>query len=102
MQSEYARQTRWAGPPDPVDETLTPPGSRYARQVVWLPCTRCDLQVHAPVSRLLTEGVVCPDCGLQLAGPKGSEDARETAARVLETEMRFRQELAREETPCCD
>jgi hypothetical protein len=101
MRSEYTRQTRWAQPPDPVDPAQIPPGSRYVRQVIWLPCTDCDLQVHAPLTRLLTDGVTCPECGQRLADP-AAPGTPERLTEVRDAEATMRQELAREETPCCD
>jgi hypothetical protein len=102
MESEYARQTRWALPPDPVDPARIPAGACYVRQVVWLPCTECDLQVHAPLVQLLAEGVACPECGRQLAVPIAVEQIADRLRQVMDAEENFRQELAREETPCCD
>lgn len=99
MRSEYTRQTRWAAAPAAVDAAQIPPGSPYVRQMIWLPCTACDLQVHAPLTRLLTDGVVCPECGQQLAAP-ASPGAQERATQVRNAEAAIREELAREETPC--
>jgi hypothetical protein len=98
MRSEYTRQTRWAHAPEPADAGRTPPGDPYVKQVVWLPCTQCDLQVHASVTQLLSNGISCPECGRRLAEPMGHEASPGAVAPVLDLEERFRQELAREET----
>src|SRR5213594_3517136 len=94
MQTEYARQTRWAHIPQLVDPEQTPPGSTYVKHVVWMPCNHCDLQVHAthpPATRvpeLLTEGLTCPECGAQLAAPPVRPESRRLAM-VLQEERKM-------------
>jgi hypothetical protein len=102
MNSDYARQTRWASPPDPANPAQDGPDTPYARQIVWLPCTDCDLQVHALLTQLLTEGVACPECGARLAAPGARHAADPIVTEALCTEERFRRQLENEETECCD
>ena len=98
MRSEYTRQTRWANPPDPVDSHRFPPGAPYLKQLVWMPCNQCDLQVHAGVTQLLSRGVACPECGRGLSEPMEPETAPEAVASVRQFEQQLSQELAGEET----
>jgi hypothetical protein len=92
MHSEHTRQTRWGQNPEVVDEKRTPPGSTYVKQIIWVPCTECDLQVHTTYARLLTTGVTCPECGRQVAGPSRSEGS-EAVRRLLEEAEQLRRQL---------
>jgi hypothetical protein len=60
--------------------------------MVWVPCTECDLQVHAPYTQLLTTGVTCPECGREVAAPSRPESP-EAVRKVLEEEEQFRHQL---------
>jgi hypothetical protein len=93
MRTEYTRQTRWARASEIIDPEQIPPGSTYVRQMIWVPCTECDLQIHAPYRQLLAEGVDCPECGRQLAAPLSAEEQDAAVRKVREEEDRFRQRL---------
>src|SRR4051812_22385301 len=60
MRTEYTRQTRWAYDPELQDEEQAPPGSIYVKQVIWVACNQCDLQVHSAVTQSIASGVLCP------------------------------------------
>jgi endogenous inhibitor of DNA gyrase (YacG/DUF329 family) len=92
MRTEHTRQTRWGHDPETVDPDQVLPGSTYVREMVWVPCPECDLQVHAAYARLLTAGVRCPECGRQVAAPLNSESPQ-AAQRVLAREDQFRRNL---------
>jgi endogenous inhibitor of DNA gyrase (YacG/DUF329 family) len=92
MRSEHTRQTRWGQNPEVVDEEQIPPGSTYVKQVIWVPCTECDLQVHTTYVRLLMTGVTCPECGRLVAGPSRPECSEEVR-RLLEEEEQLRRQL---------
>jgi len=93
MRTELTRQTRWGHDPEPADPASVPPGAIYVKQVIWAPCTACDLQVHAALSQYYSAGLSCPECGGRLTSPRvlGSPDA--AAARVLEAEEVLRDGL---------
>jgi hypothetical protein len=93
MESEYTRQTRWACPPEIVDPAQVPLGSTYVREIVWVPCTACDLQVHTCRFRMLADGILCPECGRQLATAAAAEEQSEAMGKVSEEESRFHQRL---------
>jgi hypothetical protein len=100
MWTEYARQTRWGHHPEAMDEEQVPPGSIYVKQVIWLPCSECDLQVHSTVTHCLTTGVTCPECGRRLRSPSSPSTpvpaaTLEQAGKVLEEEERFRKQVER-------
>jgi hypothetical protein len=95
MRTEFTRQTRWGHPPDRVDEAQRPPGTPYVKQLVWIPCPECDLQVHAAASRLPAEGLHCPECGGRLAAAE--ERPQVAIVRLIEREESFRRQLEREE-----
>jgi hypothetical protein len=107
MWTEYARQTRWGHDPEAVDEEQVPEGTVYVKEVVWVPCSECDLQVHVTYTQLLTSGVHCPECGSPLPPPSSPSTPtpaviRERAAKVLQEEDEFRQRASMEENPCSD
>jgi len=86
MRTEYTRQTRWGHDPEPVDEELVPPGSIYVKQVVWVPCTECDLQVHAALTQSVGSGLTCPECGGRLTSPRVLGNPDVAASRIAEVE----------------
>jgi hypothetical protein len=92
MRTEHTRQTRWGHDPETVDPDQIIPGSTYVREMIWVTCPECDLQVHATYTRLLTTGVRCPDCGCQVAAPTNPESPQ-AAIRVLEREEQLRRHL---------
>jgi hypothetical protein len=101
MWTEYARQSRWGHDPEPVDEDQVPPGSVYIKQVIWVACNECDLQVHSTFTHSLTEGINCPVCGspLNLATVPSTPHfaaSTEQAAKVLQEEDEFREKLRAE------
>jgi hypothetical protein len=93
MRTEYTRQTRWDGDPERIDPDQFPSGSPYVREWIWVPCTTCDLQVHAALARSLREGVACPECGQRLIVPVGA--GGEAADKIVEEERRLSRELDR-------
>jgi hypothetical protein len=86
MRSELTRQTRWGHDPEPVEPVEVAPGQIYVKQMLWAPCTQCDLQIHAAQSQVLLGGLTCPECGSRLdtATVLGNPDAE--AARVVSDE----------------
>jgi hypothetical protein len=86
MRSEYTRQTRWGHDPEPVDEELVPPAGIYVKQVVWVPCTDCDLQVHAALTHSFGGGITCPECGRRLTSPRVLGNPDVAVARIEEVE----------------
>jgi hypothetical protein len=92
MRTEYTRQTRWGHDPEPVGADQ-PAGSTYVKMVVWMPCGECDLQVHASYTHSLTAGVVCPECGRQLALPASQGNRDAAVKKTLDTEEQFREQL---------
>ena len=90
MRTETTRQTRWAAGPGAVDPEQVPPGSTYVREVVWAPCTECDLQVHATCRQWIAAGIVCPECGRTLALAPSAEDGEAAMRKVSAEESRFR------------
>jgi hypothetical protein len=97
MQSEYARQTRWAHDPERVLEEEIPAGSFYVKQLIWVACNECDLQVHAALSNYLVGGVTCPECGTRLASPGVLGNPDVEAARVMQEEAYLRDQIVSEE-----
>ena len=93
MRTKYTRQTRWASGPEDVDPAHVPPGSTYARVMVWAACTECDLQVHATCVERLARGLVCPECGRQVAAPVSPEEQEASIENVEREEARFHQRL---------
>lgn len=93
MRTEFTRQTRWGHDPEPVDPEFAPPGQIYVKQIVWVPCTECDLQVHAAQTQFLAAGITCPECGTRLTAATvlGNPDAE--AARVMQEEEYFRDQV---------
>ena len=102
MWTEHARQTRWGHDPEAVDESRTPPGATYVKQVIWTPCNQCDLQVHATVTRCLSEGVTCPECGSRLVPPGDVAQIRALVQQIARDEERLRARWEDEEIPCSD
>jgi hypothetical protein len=91
MLTEYTRQTRWAHEPEQVDPDDCPPGGIYVKQVIWIPCNDCDLQVHAALTQTVAGGVLCPDCGARLTSPRVLGNPDVAAARIAEDEELLRQ-----------
>jgi hypothetical protein len=93
MRSDLTRQTRWSHDPEPVDPILTPPGQIYVKQMTWMACTECDLQVHAAQTQAVVTGVICPQCGTRLttATVIGNPDAE--AARLMQDEEYLRDQV---------
>jgi hypothetical protein len=96
MNSEYARQTRWGHDPDRVDEEELPPGSFYVKQVIWIACTQCDVQVHAALTQYLVGGITCPECGHRLASPGVLGNPDVEAARIMQEEEYLRDQISAE------
>lgn len=90
MESEYTRQTRWAQEPEPVCADEIPPGGIYVRQLQWIACLECDLQVHATTSSYLQSGITCPECGTRLGHPGvlGNPDVVAEQVRQVEDYLR--------------
>ncbi|MFN3652312.1 MAG: hypothetical protein ACK47B_22270 [Armatimonadota bacterium] len=95
MRNEYTRQTRWGHDPEPVDEDVVPPGSIYVKQVAWVPCNDCDLQVHSALTQSVAGGVTCPDCGARLTSPRVLGNPDVAASRIAEVEEILRDSLDR-------
>lgn len=89
MGNEHTRQTRWGHDPESAAE-LAPPGGIYVKQVLWVPCVECNLQVHATVTQSLAGGVACPECGGRLTAPRVLGNPDVAAARISEVEEIFR------------
>ncbi len=96
MRLDYTRQTRWGHDPEPADPPCVPPGTIYVKQIVWAPCTECDLQVHFTLSQALAGGVACPVCGGRLTSPRVLGNPDVAAARILEVEEILRDGLFQE------
>ena len=86
MRNEYTRQTRWAHDPESVDAETVPPGSIYVKQLLWVPCIECDLQVHSALTQSLGSPVTCPECGARLTSPRVLGNPDVAMARIAETE----------------
>lgn len=102
MRSEHTRQTRWGHDPEAMDEQEQPPGSSHVKQLIWAPCNRCDLQVHATLTRFLTHGLTCPECGDRIATPATRRNPEPELAKVRGEEDDFRRQLEMQEIPCSD
>jgi len=100
MRTDFTRQTRWGHPPDLVNNPQRPPGTPDVKLFVWMPCLECDLQVHTDASRLLAEGLHCPECGRRLAAAEERPEA--ALRRLIEREESFRRQMEREENGCSD
>jgi hypothetical protein len=61
-----------------------PPRQPFVKLLTWAPCAACDLQVHAPLTRFLLQGLVCPSCGARLLEAPG--DPSEQLSEVLRRE----------------
>lgn len=94
MRTEYTRQTRWAHDPEPVDELEVPPGAIYVKQLHWVPCNQCDLQVHAALTQSVAGGIACPECGARLTAPRVLGNPDVAVARLQETEAILREAVA--------
>jgi hypothetical protein len=90
MRTDYTRQTRWAHEPEAAVEAEVPPGGIYVKQVTWVACPTCDLQVHAAMTQVLAGGLACPDCGARLTAPRVLGNPDVAAARVAEVEAILR------------
>lgn len=90
MRTAHTRQTRWGHDPEPADEEMIPPGSIYVKQVAWVPCSDCDLQVHAALTQVIAGGVLCPECGARLTSPRVLGNPDVAVARIAEVEEIFR------------
>lgn len=86
MRTEYTRQTRWGHDPEAVDEDERPPGGIYVKQMTWVACVECDLQVHAALTQFVGGGVACPDCGGRLTSPRVLGNPDVAAAHIAEAE----------------
>ena len=86
MRLDYTRQTRWAHDPEVVEAEYLPPGSIYVKQVLWVPCNQCDLQVHAAMTHFFGGGVSCPECGSRLTSPRVLGNPDVAIARLAEVE----------------
>ena len=86
MRIDYTRQTRWGHEPEVVEEELVPPGSIYVKQVMWVPCNDCDLQVHAALTHFFGGGLTCPECGKRLTSPRVLGNPDVAIARIAEVE----------------
>lgn len=86
MRTEYTEQTRWGHDPEAIDPDEVPPGAVYIKQMAWVACGRCDLQVHAAITQFIGGGVICPDCGARLTSPRVLGNPDVAAAHVAESE----------------
>lgn len=86
MRTELTRQTRWGHEPDAVEIESVPPGSIYVKQVLWVPCNACDLQVHGLLAQSVGSGLTCPQCGARLTSPRVLGNPDVAAARIAEIE----------------
>jgi len=86
MRLDYTRQTRWGHDPEAVEPELVPPGSIYVKQVLWVACNQCDLQVHAALTSVFGAGLTCPECGNRLTAPRVLGNPDVAVARLAEVE----------------
>ena len=82
---------RWASDPERIDPDDYPPRQPFVKLLTWAPCAACDLQVHAPLTRFLLQGLVCPSCGARLLEAPG--DPSEQLSEVLRREDLFSAEI---------
>jgi hypothetical protein len=75
---------RWASDPERTDPDDYPPRQPFVKLLTWAPCPACDLQVHAPLTRFLLQGLVCPSCGARLL--EAPADPSERLAAVMRQE----------------
>jgi hypothetical protein len=93
MRTEYTRQTRWGHDPEPIDEEYVPPGAIYVKQLLWVPCNNCDLQVHSALTQSVAGGVLCPECGTRLTSPRVLGNPDVAVARLAEVEEILRESV---------
>ncbi len=93
MRLDYTRQTRWGHEPEAVEPEAVPPGGIYVKQVMWVPCNQCDLQVFATLTVYYGGGVTCPECGSRLTSPRVLGNPDVAVARIAEVEDILRDTL---------
>ncbi|MCC2669670.1 MAG: hypothetical protein K0Q72_2141 [Armatimonadetes bacterium] len=93
MRLDYTRQTRWGHDPEVVDPDELPAGGIYVKQVVWVPCNECDLQVHAALTQFFGGGLTCPECGGRLTSPRVLGNPDVAMARIAEIEDILRESV---------
>lgn len=93
LRNEYTRQTRWGHDPEVVDDEMVPPGSIYVKQIIWVPCNDCDLQVHVAQTQFFGSGATCPECGARLTTPRVLGNPDVAVARIAETEDILRESV---------
>jgi hypothetical protein len=82
---------RWAGDPERIDPDDYPPRQPFVKLLTWAPCPTCDLQVHAPLTRFLLQGLFCPSCGARLL--EAPDDPSERLSAVMRQEDQFSAEI---------
>jgi DNA-directed RNA polymerase subunit RPC12/RpoP len=82
---------RWATDPERIDPDDYPPRQPFVKLLTWAPCLACDRQVHALLTRVLLQGLVCPSCGRRLL--EAPEDSSEALAEALRREDLFSAEI---------
>ncbi len=95
MRTEYTRQTRWSHQPESLQDSRQP-GALYVKQLVWVACQACDLQVHAAMTTTIVAGLSCPECGARLTAPRVLGNPDVAAARLEEDELTLAETLGLE------
>jgi hypothetical protein len=75
---------RWATDPERIDPDDYPERQPFVKLLTWAPCRACNLQVHAPLTRVLLQGLICPVCGSRLL--EAPDDPSEQLAEALRRE----------------
>lgn len=91
MARPEATPTRWAADPERIDPDDYPALTPFVKLISWTRCPTCQLQVHTPVTRLLLQGLDCPNCGTQLLPPP--EDGTDRLALALRREDEFSEQI---------
>jgi DNA-directed RNA polymerase subunit RPC12/RpoP len=82
---------RWATDPERIDPDDYPPRQPFVKLLTWAPCPACDRQVHAPLTRVLLQGLVCPACGSRLL--EAPSDPTDRLSEALRREDQFSAEI---------
>lgn len=90
MQRANSRE-RWAAASERIDPDDYLQQQPFVKLLTWAPCNACDLQVHAPLTRCLLQGLVCPSCGARLLDALDAPPER--LAGILRREDLFAAEI---------